>query len=54
MKMHKYEVWATGGQGGFKVKNFKTLEIALAFVEKNKGSASLAIKYPDGSWHKWN
>jgi hypothetical protein len=51
-----YELWATQGQGpGTKPDmEFATLEEALEHVDKHKGEAAFAIKYPDGTWHDWD
>lgn len=48
-----YEVWASQGQGGCKVKEYKSLKACLNFIKRNEGSASFGVKYPDGTWHKW-
>jgi hypothetical protein len=50
---HVYEIWATQGQGGDKIAEFKSLADALAYVEQHEGEASYAIKYPNGQWHRW-
>jgi hypothetical protein len=50
----KYVLWATQGQGGLPLKDFDTLEETLTFVEENKGTASFAICYPNGEFHKWD
>lgn len=48
-----WEVWVTGGQGGFKAAEFNSLKDALAEVNKCPESASFGIKLPDGTWYQW-
>jgi hypothetical protein len=49
----RYVLWMTQGQGGLPIKDFGTLEEALAFVKENEGEGSFAIVYPNGEFHKW-
>ena len=50
-----YDLFVTQGQGSGPNPDltFDTLEEALQHVEEHKGEASFGIRYPDGSWHKW-
>ena len=48
-----YEIHATQGQGGVLVEKKNSLKEALQYVQDHEGRASFGIKYPDGTWHKW-
>lgn len=49
----KYDVFCTQGQGGGIDASYDSLKEALDHVDREKGSGSFAIRYPDGRWHKW-
>lgn len=49
-----YEVWRSHGDGTRIGPRFRVLGDAVRHVYNEGPPGSYAIRYPDGSWHRWH